>query len=145
MTIDMIPEIPPSSPSALKAKLVAGDLPKITPYWDEGLKTDRPRRIAFLQPLAALGLGGYRRVVRGYMGLFFLGKKNGDQRMVLDARAPNAMHADPPLTLLGTLAAVAGLDLSESTLEEAQGSDEPADPHAASVDLVDSFSRYTSI
>ena len=87
-------------------------IPRITPYWDPRLRGERATRIKFFRRLVDLGLGTFRTGIRGSIGLFFVRKKNGDQRMVVDARVANAMHRRPPVTELSTPGALSYLDLS---------------------------------
>ena len=76
----------------------AGVLPTVQPYWDPRLEKERSTRISFFKRLCDVGLGSFRRHIRGKIGLFFLGKKDGSQRMVVDARMPNTLHKRPPKT-----------------------------------------------
>ena len=60
----------------------------IRPYWDTTLARDRTARISFIKLLAALGLVSFRRRIRAHVGLFFVSKKGGQIRVVVDAREP---------------------------------------------------------
>eukprot|EP00972_Heterocapsa_arctica_P097873 14440595-Heterocapsa_arctica.AAC.1 len=115
--------------------LAQGDLLNFKPYWDPILRGRRDARIDFLQRLLRLGLGGFRERIKGRVGIFFRSKKNGDQRMVVDARDPNQAHKRAPHTRLGTPATIGALDLSPQALA-AVGADS-VDAHVATIDLWD--------
>lgn len=87
------------------------ELPRARPYWDPRRRTERATRIRFVRRLTGIGLGTYMRSIRGALGMFFLRKTDGRQRMVIGARAPNSMHRRPPGTELSTPGALAGHDL----------------------------------
>lgn len=114
------------------------ELPRIRPYWDPRLRTEGATRIRFFKRLTEIGLGTHKRGIRGAIGMFFLRKKDGRQRMVIDARPPNAMHRRPPGTELSTPGALAGLDLNAEVGEHGVA----PDFYASSVGLVDSFYQF---
>lgn len=70
--------------------------------------------------------------------MFFLRKKDGMQRMVIDARGPHAMHRRPPSTELSTPGSLASLNLAADPNDP----DGAHDYFASSVDLVDSFYQF---
>ena len=93
----------------------------------------------------------YLRRARCFIGVFFVQKKDGSIRMVLDCRPANELHRVPPRTLLSAPGALGNLNLSESWREYVQsqlGEDEVVadwrsfDPHGAGVDLQDGFYQY---
>ena len=55
-----------------------------------------------------------RRRIKSEVGLFFVHKKNGDIRMVVDARRTNALHHRPPPVHLGSVEAFSDIDWSEA-------------------------------
>ena len=109
--------------------------PAIRPYWDERLRTDRQQRIQVFKRLAGRGLVGFRRSVGSRVAPFLVAKRNGQIRMVLDAREVNLLHRPPPHTALSAPGANASLDFSEAI------SCDRADKGVVggSVDLSDSF------
>ena len=58
----------------------------------------------------------FRRRRKARVGIFTVRKKDGAQRLILDARQANACHRAPPTTRLSTPASLAALDLSAQTL-----------------------------
>lgn len=91
--------------------------------------------IRFFKGLLEIGLGTYKRGIRGTLGMFFFRKKGGRQRMVIDARGPNAMHQRSPATELRTPGVVASLDL----MGDDKGLQASPEYYASAVGLVDSF------
>ena len=113
------------------------------------LRGHRPSRLRFLRRLLDAGSGTLRRRIRGKVGFFTAGEKDGGQRLACDARMPNQFHRRAPKAHLGTPAALAALDLSEAARGRAEGSDAAADeadlPHVATIDLTDSFYQFTVV
>ena len=120
----------------------AGELLPIRPYWDVRLRRDRGLRIWLLQRLVQLGLGGYRRRAKGFVGLFCVTKKHQQQRLIVDARYASQCCRRPPGVKLGSAASLASLDLSAEALSSA-GVPADADLHAVAVDLTDCFYQFT--
>lgn len=120
----------------------------IRPYWDERLRTNRAERIRFIKLLAEKGLVGYRLRIRARAGVFFVSKKGGMQRLVIDARETNRMHYAPPHAALGTPGALADQDWSDEVLSRSGAGDgDPGGPfsvYGASLDLRDSFYQFYS-
>jgi len=94
----------------------AADSVPIKPYWDVSLATNRAVRIDFIRALASRGLVSFRRRIRARVGCFFVGKKDGRIRLVVDARESSRTHSAPPHVALGTPAALAEQDWSSSAL-----------------------------
>ena len=86
--------------------------PALRPYFDPTLRHSRKTRLEFFKRLARIGLVSFRVRVYFFAGLFFVEKKGGQIRMVLDARPTNVAHRLPPHTSLGTPAAWSELDFS---------------------------------
>eukprot|EP00971_Amphidinium_carterae_P212080 4208518-Amphidinium_carterae.1 len=128
------------SESEVETGFVSGSLQHIEPHWDNNLKTDQVLRVRFLQRLAEIGLGVFRRSFKSKIGFFTVEKKGGKQRLVLDARSVNSCHRSPPTVHLGGPGALSRLDLSDATL--ARENPIRPDLHAASLDLVDSFYQF---
>eukprot|EP00971_Amphidinium_carterae_P020417 402437-Amphidinium_carterae.2 len=80
------------SESEVETGFVSGFLQHIEPYWDNNLKTDQVLRVRFLQRLAEIGLGVFRRSFKSNIGFFTVEKKGGKQRLVLDARSVNSCY-----------------------------------------------------
>ena len=114
-----------------------GLITPIEPYWDPVLKDNKEARVNFLRRPHALGLGGFCRRIKGKVGMFFCGKKDGMQRLVVDARSPNQQHRRPPSTRLGTGTALTMLDLSDAAALEAGVNPAETDYYAAAIDLRD--------
>ena len=131
------------SEEELEKMAEGGLISPIEPYWDPVLKGDQEARVTFLKRLHALGLGGFRRRIKGKVGMFFCAKKDGMQRLVVDARAPNQQHRRPPSTRLGTGTALGMLDLSDDAARAAGADPVHTDYYAASLDLRDSFYQFS--
>lgn len=67
----------------------------ITIYTDEVLKHNKSKRFNFFRMLAQRGLLGLTRRRRGTVSPFFVKKKKGQQRLVLDCRAVNQLFRRP--------------------------------------------------
>ena len=65
----------------------------------------------------------FRRRINSKVGLFFVWKKNGTIRLIVDARSTNLKHKPPPRVQLGSVAALAEVDLSAFALERAYAAD----------------------
>ena len=130
------------SAAELDALYESGEVVPVRPYMCPRLASDRRVRIEFLRALVKLGLGGFRRRIKGKVGFFFIRKKTGMQRMVVDARGPNQCHRRPPHSRLGSPAAVAALDLSDVALRAAGIEPSSAELWMSTLDLVDYFYQF---
>lgn len=74
------------------------NIPK--PYWGKTLAGDDAAYAEFIRQLAATGLVKFEKRMFGEVGCFFVRKKKGDLRLVLDCRSVNAQFWIPPRTLL---------------------------------------------
>ncbi|CAK0906705.1 unnamed protein product, partial [Prorocentrum cordatum] len=125
------------------------DEPLVQPCWDPQLdprrRGARPALVAFLRALALRGLVGARARRKACISAFFVRKKNGDQRMVLDARQANELQRLPPKTALASGEALAAINLVDAT---DLGPDDldivttGGDLVAGSVDLQDGFYQF---
>ena len=116
------------------------------PHWDPLLAHNRSTRHAFFQKLVDHGLLSFRRKRKACIGIFFVHKKSGDIRLIVDARQANACHRPPPKSRLGSVGAIAELDLSSESWEAlcaASGSNEPLDAHGGDSDVDDSFYQFS--
>ncbi|CAK0861131.1 unnamed protein product, partial [Prorocentrum cordatum] len=122
------------SQAVLDSMVEAGELPPIYPYWDANLRRDPVLRLGLFKQLMRIGLVGVRTRCRARASIFFVGKKDGSLRMVIDGREPSALHRRPPRTELGSAAALSGLCLDADLLgSDGQGY------HGASADLRQGF------
>ena len=106
-------------PADLEQVLSDGSPP--VPYWDPVLKSSTEQRHGLFRRLIRLGIFGPHTGIKCKVGVFFVKKKDGSIRMVIDSRLPNLYHRRPPRASLGTAQALAELDLSESTLRMGGG------------------------
>ena len=118
-----------------------------SPYWDPRLRRSRDLRKALYQRLCQQGLLTWRRRLKGRAGIFVVKKKDGLQRLIIDARAANRAHRPPPTTRLGSSRCMADLDLSDPRLKASGfgglGSGAAARPHGVEGDVGDCFYNYT--
>ncbi|CAK0896305.1 unnamed protein product [Prorocentrum cordatum] len=95
------------------------DEPLVQPHWDPQLdprrRGTRPALAAFLRALAGRGLVGARARRKSCISASFVRKKNGDQRMALDARQANQLQRLPPKTVLASGEALAAINLVDAT------------------------------
>eukprot|EP00971_Amphidinium_carterae_P052220 1027986-Amphidinium_carterae.2 len=114
-----------------------GDDDIIRPYWDPTLAGNAEERRRLILRLNALGLVGFRRKIRCQVGMFTVHKKNGTQRLIVDARQANRVCRRPPHGDLGTVTALTQVWTPRRDPEEisAQG-------HGASVDLYNGFYQF---
>ena len=96
----------------------SGEFPQ--PYWDPSLKRSRNKRLELYSLLWKANLLTFRRRRKARAGLFVVRKKDGSQRLIIDARQANACQQRPPVTQLSTGTGMVSLDLSPASLE-AQG------------------------
>jgi hypothetical protein len=133
------------SEQEMDALYEAGLLQPIQPFWDPVLRFNRRLRVRLIQRLAQLGLVGYRLAIKGRVGLFCAGKKDGSLRLIVDGREPSSFHRRPPHSALGTPAAVASMDLSDQAFNDAGVDPASAEPQGAGVDLRHGFHQFTNI
>ena len=105
------------------AELGADDTSRLPakPYWDPTLRGSRPLLLQFLYALHAKGFVGLRRRIKRKIDFFFLGGKDGNHRLLVDARLPNASMQPPPITCLASAQCMAELDLSPQQLGSGTG------------------------
>eukprot|EP00435_Cladocopium_sp_Y103_P040010 s704_g10.t2 len=87
------------------------------PYWDPSLKRSRKKRLELYALLWKANLLTFRSRRKARARLFVVKKKDGAQRLIIDARQANACHHRPPTTQLSTGAGMVSLDLSPASLE----------------------------
>ena len=108
-------ELVERTPREMEYLQASGTLVKL--YWDPGLRCSRRRRLELCKALFAANLLDFRRRRKARVGFFTVHKKDGAQRLILDARQANACHRAPPTTRLSTPASLTALDLTAQTLE----------------------------
>eukprot|EP00971_Amphidinium_carterae_P344159 6484374-Amphidinium_carterae.1 len=86
----------------------------------------------FLHRLHGVGLLGFTRRAKSFVGCFFVSKKDNSQRLVIDARQTNQLHRRPPFSPLCTAGALSTVDLSGCE----------AVPHAVGSDFQDGFYQF---
>ena len=69
---------------------------KITPYMDENLKASPQAYADFIADIFARGMIDFDRTATSVITPFFVSKKSGKLRLVLDCRASNLLFAHPP-------------------------------------------------
>ena len=88
------------------------DVP-VRPHWAPELRGNRARKRAFIHQLVGVDLIAWRRRAKCFIGCFFVSKKDGNIRLVLDCRPVNQLHRAPPKSKLASGGALAGLNLSD--------------------------------
>ena len=118
------------------------------PYWDPKLRKSQKQRIALHQSLWRRDLLTFRRREKGRIGVFTVKKKDGWQRLIIDARVANASHQRPATTRLSSAASLISLDYSPETMEAngfggvAGDFDSTLFPTAESGDVGDCFYNF---
>ena len=118
----------------------------ITPYWDPTLRRDERQRVELFQKLADLKILSFRVRARPFAGLFFVKKKDGMIRLIIDARQANRYHARPPHTSLGSSSALSGIDLSDECLLQTSGIGHISEIHlcGAGSDVRDGYYQFST-
>ena len=77
---------------------ISASLDDMVAYWDPCLRRNRKKLLSFYRALYKRGLLRitWRGRARGQLGMFFVKKKDGSLRLILDARRANLRFADPP-------------------------------------------------
>ncbi|CAK0851640.1 unnamed protein product, partial [Prorocentrum cordatum] len=127
------------SAAEVEARIQDGLSTPVKPYWDPKLRSSRSALFDLLKGLLACGLDGLRTSIRARIALFFRAKKDGSQRVIVDAREANQLMQEPPRAQLGGPGALRDLDLSEAAFEVAGCDPRAADIHIASLDLYQGF------
>ncbi|CAK0814825.1 unnamed protein product, partial [Prorocentrum cordatum] len=128
--------------SEIDALTEQGLITPARPYWGPRLRHDRAARRDIVMRLRAVGLVGFRLGIRAQIGAFFVAKKDGMLRLVIDGREASSLHRRPPHSALGSAGAQAGPALSPSALRRAGLADTEVDPRGAGVDLRDGFYQF---
>ncbi|CAK0870936.1 unnamed protein product [Prorocentrum cordatum] len=104
------------SESELEADRLRGV--SVTPYWCPDLRRSKQRRRELFATLCDRQLLTFRRRIFSRVSIFFVWKKTGMTRLIVDARSTNEKCRMPPHTDLGTIAALADVDLSLAELSD---------------------------
>ena len=123
------------------AKLNLDDL--VQPYLDPALRNPKTMR-NLVKKLFEAGVITFRRKCRCKVGLFFVVKKDGMLRMVVDCRLANMLHHLPPYADLATASALSQMDFSDSFLNSQVFAElgTPLELHFSSLDLTDGFYQF---
>lgn len=117
---------------------------QIRPSWDPRLRGCRWKRTKLYFRLFEQGLLSFRRKIKSRAGIFTVRKKDGPQRLIIDARCANWAHRSPPTTRLGSPRRMAELDLSDPRLASTRfGPIEGFEPAGVKGDVGDCFYNYT--
>eukprot|EP00973_Karenia_brevis_P034343 4737650-Karenia_brevis.AAC.1 len=120
----------------------------IKPYWDPKLARSRDLRDQLYLALYHKGLLGFRYGHKAFVSAFVVKKKDGWQRLILDARQANRGHNVPPTTRLSSASCMIDIDMSEEAfLSGGYGglqADETrlADPAGQELDIGDCYYNY---
>ena len=91
----------------------------IKPYMDEGLARDKVLYRDFVLELHERGLVSFTRRPKSECTLFFVAKKGGKQRMIVDARKVNSLFRAPPSVALTSPEHFSELELSGDRMFQA--------------------------
>ena len=83
---------------------------RIKPYLDPKLVRDSKVYAKFLQRLDGAGILSWKVGIQSWLGVFFVAKKNGKLRIILDTRDVNGVFKPPPYTGLPTAAALTSIE-----------------------------------
>ena len=118
----------------------------ITPYWDPTLRRDPRQRAELFHKLADSKTLSFRARARAFAGLFFVKKKDGMIRLIVDARQANRYHTRPPHTSQGSSSALCSIDLSDECLLQTSGIGHISEIHlcGAGSDVRDGFYQFSN-
>ena len=123
---DAVPLLPPQAGALLQNFRVSierpwdqvpDDLVLPEPYWDPVLAHNSEKRHGLFRLLLSLRIAGAHLQSKAPAGLFFVWKKDGCIRMVVDGRQANLLQRRPPRVYLGSPNAISELDLSQASLD----------------------------
>ena len=89
---------------------------KARAYWDVTLKSDRAVYISFVKELLKRNMCKLHSAHVSSVGCFFVSKKSGKIRIIIDVRKTNRLLRPPPSTTLASTAAVAEFESEEEEL-----------------------------
>ena len=117
--------------------------PLVKPYWDPSLDPStargRVRLIGLLRKLVVMGIviGVKRKNIDA--ALFFVAKKGGWIRMIVDGRQPNSFHRLPPHASMASVVALSALRIGAQWKTRCDVADPVESIEAGSVDFQDGF------
>ena len=123
---DAVPLLPPQAGALLQNfassierpwDQVPDDLILPRPYWDPILSGSAKQRRALLAHLLSIHIVGPHLQQKAPAGLFFVWKKDGCIRMVIDGRQANLLQRRPPRVYLGSPSALSEVDLSDASVK----------------------------
>ena len=139
--LDHFAELIEKSPGELEAETEVND--PIEPYWDPRLKRDKGLRFKFYHALQEAGLLTFRRRRKARVGFFVVRKKDGMQRLIVDARQSNQQHRRPPTTSLATAAGMIDVDFGDLVGSGCGPVSEARLPSMAAGDVGDCFYNFS--
>ena len=92
----------------------------VKPYLDEVFRRDTDKYLAFINDLYDRGMIEFREHAKSIITPFFVTKKNGKLRLVLDCRASNQHFAPPPDIALAAGYTFGQLEVGEGVMYTAQ-------------------------
>ena len=96
---------------------------RIGPQLDPMLVRDPKVYAQFLRRLDAAGTLTWKTGIRSWLGVFFVAKKSGKLRIILDTRDVNGVFAPPPYTGLPTAVALTAIETDPDETVWFAGSD----------------------
>ena len=111
----------------------------IAPHWDR-------QRAELFHKLADSKILSFRAQARAFAGLFFVKKKYGMIRLIVDAPQANRYHTRPPHTSFGSSSALSSIDLSDECLLQTSGIGHTSEIHVcgAGSDVRDGFFQFSN-
>ena len=113
------------------------ELGGFAPYCDPAMK-DRAVYLEFIKDLYRARIVCFRLRRKGVVAPFFVTKKDGSLRLVIDCRGVNMMVHPPPKTYLSTPGALSGIRLNRHVLQGSSKS-RAYEGKISGVDFIDSF------
>ena len=89
----------------------------MNPYLDATFRADPGRYMQFVTRLFDIGILGVTDTCKERATPFFVGKKGGKQRMVLDCRSVNELFRSPPSPDLGSAECFSRLSTAERSAQ----------------------------
>ena len=120
------------------------DEPHVRPYWDPlldpSVTKNRSRLVDFLKKLKERGQICACLWRKADIGFFFVRKKTGALRVIVDTRQPNHFHKVPPHCSMASVEALAAVTVGQAWMTREQLCE--AEFATASVDLKDGFHQF---
>ena len=100
---------------AEQAVMLRAQLGLVRPYSDPLLVRDRAGYAEFIRTLVDAGIVGLGPQIEATVGIFFVAKSNGKQRIIFDTRIINTSYRDPEHTSLPSASAWANIQIPASS------------------------------